>query len=202
MPIPPMLIVIVGRIPVHPGILPAGRQHAQKNRKDQYEHEAHDEGRNGKADDRQRDHAAVGEALPVERGIDAGGDTDHQLQDQRRKRQLQRRGHPLQNQMERRGLVAHRHAEISGEDRLDIGEVLYPDRLVETPGFAERVDGVLRHIGTEHHLGRIARHAQHDESEGHDGEYRNHGAHQTHENEADHARLLRVSTDAVSPATA
>ncbi|MNE26883.1 hypothetical protein D3C80_1202720 [compost metagenome] len=115
----------------------------------------------------------------MQRGIDAGRNADHDLEEQCGNGELQGGGNTVDDQLHGRRLVAHGNAEIAGKDRLDIGEILDPQRLIETPGLAEGIDGFLRHVRPEHDLRRITGHAQDHEGEGQHRQNGNHRAEKT-----------------------
>ena len=100
-------------------------------------------------------------------GIDAGGNTDQELDRECRQRQRQRHRDPLRHQFNRGAAIAHRAAEFALSDRPEIVEILQPERIIEAPGRPEGGDRLRRRLGAQNDLRRIARQAQDDEGEGH-----------------------------------
>ena len=113
----------------------------------------------------------------------------------------QGRRHALEHELDRRPAVAHGVAEIAGQGMADIGEVLHPDRLVEAPGLAERLDRFRRRVDRHDEQRRIARKPQHEEGEGHHQEDGQQGAQQPSGEIAQHQAALAAICSARWQAT-
>jgi hypothetical protein len=101
-------------------------------------------------------------------GVDAGRDTEPDLERQGRQGDGECRRNTLHHQVDGGTAIAHRLAEVAGEGVSDVGEVLFPDRPFEAPGLAEGLDRLGRRVDRHDEQGGIARQPQHDEGERHD----------------------------------
>ncbi len=162
-----------------PRIAAAGWQNAELDREDQNQHQTKHKGRHRKAKNGQRDYATIRKALPMQGRINTCRNAKAQLDDQRGNRNLKRGGYALQHQIDGRCLVSHGDTEVEAQYPLEIRDILKPQRVIQPPGLAKRINGFLRRIWTEHDLRRIARHAQNHESEGHDQKHRDQRAKKT-----------------------
>ena len=150
-----------------------GRKQPEPDREHDDADDAEEKGRDGLADQRQRADRVIDRPVMALGRDHPGGNSDHQGQDHRRKRQLGRRAKPLHHQL-RRGLVeAQRIAEISLQHARAEFRELFPERTVETMRGTERLACGLGRIRRQHHIRRIA--AESNQQERHQGDAGKHG---------------------------
>src|SRR2546426_2857446 len=155
---------------VLPGAVARGRERPEPHGEDDDEHDAEPEDRQRLSADGERGTEVVDERVALEGGQDAERQRDEQGHDEAGQRQIDRRGHALEDQAERRRVGVPRCAEVPLDGVARELPVLEPDRLVEPqelPVALElRVAGVL---GQEEEHG-VAEDVQDDEGEDRDAD--------------------------------
>jgi hypothetical protein len=140
---------------------------------------------------------AVGDAAAVHGDGDAERNADQHREQDRADDELQRRGQALLDIEQDRLRGSPRHAEIAGQDALQVVRVLRDERLVEPELATDLGDALDRRVGPGEDVGRIAGKQPDEEEDDHrHGEQLRHGEEQPLAGEAEerlHAIDARVT---------
>ena len=141
------------------------RQPVQRDRKQQDEQQAGEEGRQREADKGERVGDLVEDRIGPRRGIDADRDRDRQRQQLRRADHIERRRQALQDQRVDVHPADKGKAPVAVQHRRDPVQVTQVDRIVEAELGPKRGGDFGRHvrIGREFTEGIAGRQRQHDE---------------------------------------
>ena len=101
-------------------------------------------------------------------------------------RDLQRGRQARQDQAQHRHVVDERTAEIARGKALQKGEVLPPQRLVEAIGTNRLLANLLRGVGRDHHVDRVAHRIDADEHQRRNHQHHHEGLQQALDDEGEH----------------
>ena len=148
------------RLDVVPDVDAAGhRRPAELHREQQDQQQAPPEDRHRVAGERHAHHAVVEHRVAAHRGDDAGGNADHEREQDRAQRELDRRGKQRQELVQHRRLRDHRLAEVAVQHAADVDAVLHEHRPVEAVLLEQlRVPRGVDAALARHRFDRIARH--------------------------------------------
>ena len=151
---------------------PCDREPVEPHREDELQQDRDEEDRGRVHEDRADAEHRVGPAVAAVRRDQTERDADHERDDERVERQLER-GRPVREQDLRDGaVVGDRRAEVTPQDAADVLEVLHDER----PVVARCVDALLQLVGSEaaaeRRRDRVAREPHEEEDDRHDDEDR------------------------------
>ena len=136
---------------------------SEPHREHQDHHQPKPEARHRQAEQRDGLADVVPRAVDPHRRDDAGGNADHERDQRRGQRELQRIRQALEIQRAHRHLVVERLAEFAGDDVLHEGRVLHRQRPIEAPFRAHQRQIGFLCAGLRHQRHRVTREPDHRE---------------------------------------